>query len=296
MTCEQAKNQLPDYLIGSLDESTNTELQRHFSGCASCRTEAEGLRAIWTDLQLLPAEQPSEALRARFYAMLHTYQQGLEHPQSSVNWGKLFRRWDRISRPFHSRKLLIFNIGRQQNVKVILSHLLNRWLERWWPRQPAFQFAFAILFLIAGAIAGQRMNSAGHDDAEIAQLRQEVHTMREMVTLSLLQQQSASERLRGVSWLHRVEQPDTEVLSALLNTLSYDPNVNVRLATVDALNQFADRSLTRQTSPLVQIALIDLVVQMRERQAIETLRQLIQDEQLNQAVKQRAEWGIEQLR
>jgi anti-sigma factor RsiW len=275
MTCEQAKNQLPDYLIGNLDERTNTELHSHLTNCASCRTEVESLRSIWADLQLLPAEQPSEALRARFYAMLHAYQQGLAHKQPGVSWGTR----------------------------------LNRWLERWWPKQPAFQFAFAVVFLIFGVIVGQRMNSTEQEqpqnDSEIAQLRQEVHTMREMVTLSLLQQQSASERLKGVSWFHRVEQPDREVLSALLNTLSYDPNVNVRLAAVDALNQFADRTLVReglvqalarQTSPLVQIELIDLLVQKREKQAMETLTQLIRDEQINQAVKQRAEWGIEQLR
>ena len=53
-------------------------------------------------------------------------------------------------------------------------------------------------------------------DPRVAQLRGEVSSMRQMVALSLLQQQSAGERLRGVSYAYQVPSSDTEVLSALL--------------------------------------------------------------------------------
>ena len=46
------------------------------------------------------------------------------------------------------------------------------------------------------AISSQK---GGREGSEIAQLRGEVNGMRELVALSLLRQQSASERLRGVS-------------------------------------------------------------------------------------------------
>src|SRR5262245_45848096 len=48
--------------------------------------------------------------------------------------------------------------------------------------------------------------------------------MRAMVTLSLLQQPSASEHLKGVSWTGSLEHPDSEVLQTLLETLVHDPN------------------------------------------------------------------------
>jgi len=70
--------------------------------------------------------------------------------------------------------------------------------------------------------------------------------MKQMVMLSLLKQQSASERLRGVNWSYQIEQPDEQVLSALLRALDSDPNVNVRLAAVDALQQFARRALVKK--------------------------------------------------
>jgi hypothetical protein len=261
----------PDYLLGSLDEATNSEVQAHFTACAACREEAESLRAIWTKLGTLPVEQPSEALRPRFYAMLEAYQHGMEHVQARPR----------------------------------LRDVVNGWLEHWWPRQPAFQFAVALLFLGIGLFAGYRFNvPVVHESGEIVALRDELHSMRELVTLTLLRQQSPSERLQGVSWVQRVDQPNEELLSTLLNTLNYDPNVNVRLAAVDALYLFTGKpqvrqgliqSLPRQTSPLVQIALIDLIVELREKRASEALEQLIKNEKINTEVKQRAEWGIQQL-
>ena len=104
-----------------------------------------------------------------------------------------------------------------------------------------------------------------------------------MVTISLLQQQSASERLKGISWSSHVSDADPEFLSTLFRTLNYDQNVDVRLASVDALSRFAGipgvsdgliRALQRQESPLVQIALIDALVQLQARQSIDVLRHL----------------------
>ena len=56
-----------------------------------------------------------------------------------------------------------------------------------------------------------------------------------------MQQQSASDRLRGVNYAYRVEQSDPEVLGALLTTVNHDPSVNVRLAAVDAVVSAATR-------------------------------------------------------
>ena len=128
--------------------------------------------------------------------------------------------------------------------------------------------------------------------------------MRQLVALALMQQASASERLRGVQWSHRLAQPDEQVLSALLRALDSDPNVNVRLAAVDALEQFARNaqvkkglldSLPRQNSPLVQIELINLMVELQEKESVPVLRTLLQNSELNESVRERAEWGLQRL-
>jgi len=107
-----------------------------------------------------------------------------------------------------------------------------------------------------------------------------------------------------VSWTGNIDRPSAEVVSALLDALMHDPNVNVRLATIDALERFASRddvrrdtvqAVQQQRSPLVQIALIDFMVTTNDRQSAPVLRRLSMDPQVNDAVRARAAWGLQQL-
>ena len=128
--------------------------------------------------------------------------------------------------------------------------------------------------------------------------------MRRTMAVSLLQQPSSSERLRGVSYTSQLKEPGQGTLNTLLQTLDNDPNVNVRLAAADALYLFASypevkdglvQSLARQESPLVQSALIDLLVAGREKRAVEALKTLIGGGQVHPEIKKKAELGIQQL-
>jgi len=139
---------------------------------------------------------------------------------------------------------------------------------------------------------------------ELAQLRGEVSEMRQLVALSLMQQQSASDRLRGVNWSYQMQQPGTTFLTALLDRLTHDSNVNVRLATIDALRQFGDQPIVRrglvdamaaQQSPMVQIALIDLAMDLHEKESVPALRQLTQDQNIEPTVRERAQKGLAEL-
>jgi hypothetical protein len=66
-----------------------------------------------------------------------------------------------------------------------------------------------------------------------------VESLHQMVALSMLQQQSPSARMRGVTYSEKIAQPDPQVLDALLQAVNHDSNVNVRLSAVDALQKFA---------------------------------------------------------
>ena len=128
--------------------------------------------------------------------------------------------------------------------------------------------------------------------------------MRQLVALSLLQQQSASDRLRGVSYAYRVEPDDSQVLSALLTTVDHDSNVDVRLAAVDALKKFTNnpvgrnglaRALAKQNSPLVQIAILDEIVEVHDRSSAPAIQTLVSSQDVNPEVKQHAQWALRQL-
>lgn len=179
-------------------------------------------------------------------------------------------------------------------------------VRRWWS-MPVWQAAAA-----AGLVAvGLGIGYGVRDDRsrpELVQLREEVASMRQLVALSLLQQQSASDRLRGVSWSYQVEPSDAEVLNALVTTVNHDPNVNVRLAAVDALRPFTGspathvaarnavvQALPRQTTPIVQVALIDFLAELKERNAAPELRRLVSDPDIDSGVRKRAEWALERM-
>jgi HEAT repeat protein len=137
---------------------------------------------------------------------------------------------------------------------------------------------------------------------ELAQLKGQVENLRQLVALSLLQEQSASARLRGVTYSYQISQPDQQVRQALLHAVNHDSNVNVRLSAVDALAKFTSDpevrraladSLPVQDSPLVQVALIDLLGQLNDPQAKAAIRKLANDTAADAEVRQRAASTLE---
>jgi hypothetical protein len=197
--------------------------------------------------------------------------------------------------------------GRTQRARFDLmlesyKHPHYRQARNW--RLPALQLGLAAALLVLGIGIGYRMHPSTPPNPELAELRNELSDTRQMVALSLMQQQSATDRLKGVNWSYRLQEPSADVMRALLDTLMHDPNVNVRLATVDALRQFGNQTvvrrglieaMTRQESPMVQIALIDLAVDLHEKESIGTLRELTQDQNLDPAVRDRAQKGLTEL-
>jgi hypothetical protein len=267
MKCDDVRQQLADYLSGEASREAREPIEQHLAGCAGCNETA----AMWSKLGALAEERPSPALRARFDAMLAAYREGAAEQR------------ERSRRPRFT---------------------FSGWLETWWPYHPAFQFGIAVACLLAGGVVGLLAAGRAGGGQELAQLREEVHKTRQLVAVSLLQQQSASDRLRGVTWSYRVSQPDQDVLGALLRTVKYDTSVDVRLAAVDALRRYAGEPAVRdglleglngRQSPLVQIALIDLFVEARERESVRALAKLKDDKDANEAVRERAGWALERL-
>ena len=125
------------------------------------------------------------------------------------------------------------------------------------------------LALGAGVFIGS--NSASRQGAEdLAEMRDEIRSLRSTVALALLAEQSPSERLNGVAYGRELQTEDRRVADALFTTLLEDPNVNVRLAALDALREVSSRPETRtrllesipaQDSPLVQISAIDVLLE-----------------------------------
>jgi hypothetical protein len=176
--------------------------------------------------------------------------------------------------------------------------------QRWWKQAFVPQLAAACAVFILGMSVGQFKKTQAPPPNEISELRTQVEGLRQTVALSLMDKQSASSRLEGISWSNQVDRPDQELLTALLTTLNHDPNTNVRLASLDALEKFTsdasvrkalEKSIPLQQSPLIQIALIDSLVHIRDSGAAREFKQLSTDTAVNADVRQRARWGLQKL-
>ncbi|MDB5087952.1 MAG: repeat protein, partial [Mucilaginibacter sp.] len=115
---------------------------------------------------------------------------------------------------------------------------------------------------------------------------------------------SSSERMRVVSYTCEIKHADKEVIDALLSTLNNDPNVNVRLSTLDALTHLAGhpevreglvQSITRQDSPLMQSAIADVMLKLQEKSSVKSFRELLKQKDLDHGVRDKIKETITQL-
>jgi anti-sigma factor RsiW len=278
MNCEQIAELLPDYLQGDVTIDQEGQVEQHCQQCNDCAQDV----AMWKKFALVPRAQPSSESRARFEAMLHAYRAISDERAGSVKTAR------------KSGKLRV------------------AWSFFDWLRSPLGAAAWSVALLVIGVLIGARVGigtsvanvASPSQSEELTAVHSELTNMRQLVALSMLQQQSASERLQGVSWSGREAHLDPQVQSALLHTLRYDSSVDVRLAALDALSRHGSQpqvrqgvvdALQEQQSPLVQVALIDQLAEWRDPDAAQRLRNFQQTPNLNPAVRQRAEWAISKL-
>ena len=257
------------YMSGNLDEASARKVNDHLASCDRCMRERDALKTIWDKLGAVPGEFPDASLEKGFHSMLDTYELGLKSP------------------------------GRTP-VRIRGESLLDRFRSG----HPAFQIGLAVCLLAVGILCGYGLAGSSRRSQELAQLREEVHGLSNLLTVSLLHQESASERLKGVSWSSRLEATDPAISAALVYTMKHDRNVNVRLAALDALARDISspdvrheiiHALPGQASPLMQVALVDLLVQINDRESRDVLQQAMNKPNLHPDVLKRIKQGIQQI-
>jgi hypothetical protein len=282
MTCDWVREHIPECLAGTLEKSARAVVVEHVETCSGCRAELGELGVVWRGLETRSLPEPDASMRARFREMLQVYQDA-------------------------------YQAGRQAagQTPAVPSARVRR---AWWLANPIWKLAGAFALLVAGVVCGRYLDrryfdtSAGESSRnagqELALLRGQVEGLRQLVALSLLNEPSPSSRLRGVTYSEQIAQPDAQIVQALLRTLNHDPNVNVRLRVVDALEKYCGDPQVRralvdaisvQDTQLVQIALIDLLGQIRDREAAPVLRRLSADSQTDETVRQRAAMALEKI-
>jgi HEAT repeats len=226
-------------------------------------------KKLWEQMAKLPVPDPSKDVKTRFHAMLDTFKAEEEAKKEGLFQTILER------------------------FKTIFAY------------KPAYNWAYAMMLVAISSGAGyfigkpNREVAASHN--EVKRLSSEVQDMKQMMMLSMLENPVATERLKAVSYTQELNNVDNQVVEALLTTLNFDQNENVRLVTLEALIRLADnpkvreglvQSLLTQESPLMQVALADAMVKLQEKRSVKQFKQMLRKDDLNKAVKGKIEKTI----
>lgn len=266
MECYEVESLLADYLDVQLHPDKKMQVEQHLKQCASCRQALEEYSRLFALIQKDTGSRPGPVLREKFESML----------QDELRIEAATREADRQKVKSASR-----------NIRPFL-----------------YQAAAGILLILMGYATAMLVTSQRGENRQVAELKNEIKEMKETLTVSLLNEESASERIRAVSYADELTEPDNTVLTALITVMNEDRNVNVRLAALYALAKFDNKnkvtealvaSLRTQKEPLMQIALINILTEKKETKAKAPIREILQDKNTLPPVKEIAQKGLKIL-
>ena len=268
MDCSEYRINFTRYVSGQMDQEEKSEFDRHFRVCPECLKELEETSRIWELMADMKVPDPSPLMKEKFNQALDDYREQV---------------W--------SDRKTSFQLIRK--IRAFSGKLVPK---------PAFSF----VLLLIGLAAGYLLNESGKtaQDKQISTLGSQISEMKQILMLSLLQDQSASRRIQAISYTDDMTSLDKKILDALFSTLNGDPNVNVRLASLEALSRMSDnpavrmgliRSINLQDSPIIQSAIADLMVRLKEKSSVRPLRELLERKDLNSTVKVNIEKSLQKL-
>jgi hypothetical protein len=259
MNNEQHIHLITAYLEGSINPKQRAELNDLIDRGEIDIHELKEMELLYAQMGELPDAEPGNRLQERFYDMLDD-----EKAKSQTLFELPILSWKETLRAYLSPRRL----------------------------------TFALSIFVVGLLIGNWFTPFQNYEGELSALSTEVSQMREVMMMSLLENNSATERLKAVNISSEISSVDERITIALLKTLNSDPNVNVRIAAVEALLQHASApnvreglmaSIARQQSPLVQAALADAMLVLQEQRSVKEFEELLNRDNLNPGVRDKLE-------
>ncbi|MCP4724538.1 MAG: HEAT repeat domain-containing protein [bacterium] len=256
-----------DYLSGEMDAGKAEEFKEFLSQNGYDLKKLKKLEETNEFLEGFSIPEPSAEMHARFFSMLE----------------------DSKRQPIRERT----------SRRTIFERMNDYFQSNFVPK-----LAYSLLMIVIGIGIGNWFPPGQQYSSQISKMSTEVKEIREMMIFNLVNHPSATERMKTVNLTSSFENLDDKIVTALLNTLNSDPNVNVRLAAIETLSRFADnpevrqgliQSISKQESPLTQLSLADVMVTLNEKRAVDQLRVLVEKKGTNSAVKTRIEECIKFL-
>ncbi|GAB3920078.1 zf-HC2 domain-containing protein [Mucilaginibacter myungsuensis] len=266
MDCEKYEELFTGWINKDISPAEREKLEKHLATCNGCREELAFMQAMWTDMGEIATPEPSAHMEVKFRAMLDTFKTQEAEKFSFKNW-----------------------------------------LGNLWQMQPRWPMAYNLaVILVAFGFGFWAMNKGtnNQDKGQLQELSAQVHELKQTMVLAMLENPSASERMKAVSYTSEMKHADDQVIEALLSTLNNDPNVNVRLTTLETLSEMTRypevregliRSIKGQDSPLMQSAIADVMLKLQEKKSVGSFKELLKQKDLDNGVRNKIEQTISHL-
>tara|TARA_B100000965_G_scaffold406832_1_gene449312 strand:+ start:6654 stop:7460 length:807 start_codon:yes stop_codon:yes gene_type:complete len=252
---EKYMSLITEYMDGTLTDERRREFEEYVEQGFIDMQEVNELRTMGQQMATTPKPEPTDALHSNFYQMLAA-------EQSRVEGKEDFRHvWSVLGRFFFATSK-----GR---------------------------FAFGFCVLLVGLVLGRLFTGSVYN-SQLNRLSDQMAGMQEVMMKTMLEDQSVTQRLKGVQMSNGLVSKNREVTDALFLTLNNDESTNVRLAALASLANYAKdsairerliKSINQQRSPLVLVAMAELMVDMQETQAVKAFEPILNAENTPDDVK-----------
>ena len=179
-------------------------------------------------------------------------------------------------------------------------NITSNWWSNFFLKKINWGLGLALLF--GGMLLGNLMDTG--QSQQINELAHQLQETQETMMLTLLKKKSSTERLKAVHISQEMNDVSEQVINMLLKTLNRDPNVNVRLAAIEALSNYAEKPVVRegliksiqnQEAPMVLLALAELMVILEDERSIEEFQDLMNNTEVPQEIQNELNEKIKML-
>jgi len=238
-----------DWKIASLANDDNStlsiEMKNYIENSSQLQDELLFIEKFWTS-DVKPQVMPSDKLDANFYQML-SRAQSVQHNSSK----KETTQHQSDYKSTQQKRASIFAKARNWFIPTKISQFAT------------LSVVFVLGFNLNQAPDNEKMNEA------YSGLKQEVSSLTTVLAMSMLQNDSASERLSGVAYSRKTDLSNPLLVERLIDLLKRDKSTSVRLAIINSLGQLktfgsSEQQLftmaTQEENLLVQIELCRLLL------------------------------------
>ena len=155
------------------------------------------------------------------------------------------------------------------------------------------QIAASFLLFLGGYYFGFYQNNNATRRV-LNDLSSENTSIKKSLTLALIDNKSASKRVKAINLTSEISTTSNQVINALIKRMNYDENINVRLAAIEALgqnsklpvikNSFIQR-LKKENTPEIQIGIIQALKNVKDKNVVRAMQDLMEEKDVSPIVK-----------